>query len=203
MSFSTFIWYLIAWQQTIRHWSVLSTATGLIPLPIGAAAAAFLAAWLIPRLAAQWILAIGAASILIAQILIATMPAQQTYWAQVFPATVIHTLCPDFIFTAGQIIASNSVRRQDQGIAASLMAVLQLYGTSIGLGFAGIVETHTNRHGSSPVTGYRSALYLGMGLAVAALVVGALFVKMPKDEREGWQGEDAVPSASEAKEGVV
>lgn len=190
MSYGTFIWYLVAWQQEIRHWSVLSLAFGLTPLPICAAAGAILAAWLVPRLAAQWILAIGCLTVMIAEVLISTMPEQQTYWAQVFPATIIQSFCPDFIFTAAQIIACNSVRRHEQGIAGSLIGTLQLYATSLGLGFAGIVERHTDRNGLSPATGYRSALYFGMGMAIVALVIGGLFVRMPKDTREGWQGED-------------
>ena len=201
MAYGTFIWYLVAWQQEIRHWSVLSLAAGLTPLPICAAAAALLAAWLIRRLAAQWILAFGCLTILVAQILIATMPEQQSYWKQVFPATIVQSFCPDFIFTAAQIIACNSVRRNEQGIAGSLIGTLQLYATSLGLGFAGIVEMHTNKQGSAPVEGYRSALYLGMGMAATAMAVSGVFVRMPKDVRDGWQGKDAVLGTEKAAGG--
>lgn len=75
------------------------------------------------------------------------MSEHQIYWAQAFPATIIQSFCPDFTFTAAQIIVCNTVKREGQGTAASLIAVLQLYGTSIGLGFAGIVETQANDHG--------------------------------------------------------
>ena len=160
-----------------------------------------MSAWLIPRLAAQWIMALGCLAILIAQVLLATMPEQQSYWAQVFPATILSAFCPDFIFTAAQIIACNSVRRHEQGIAGSLVGVLQVYATSTGLGFAGIVETHTDDHGSLPVRGYRSALYFGMGMAVVALVIGVLFVKMTKDTREGWQDRVAAPKLPATKPG--
>ena len=197
MAYGTFLWYYVAWQQEIRHWSTLSLAFGFTPLPICAATAAVLAAWLVPRLAAQWILAIGCLTILVAQILIATMPEQQIYWAQVFPATITQSFCPDFIFTAAQIIACNSVRRHEQGIAGSLIGTLQLYATSLGLGFAGIVELHTDDNGLSPAKGYRSALYFGMGLAITAIIVGVAFVRMPKDTREGWQGEDAASEKDE------
>ena len=194
MSYGTFIWYLVTWQQQIRHWSALSTSIGLTPIAICAASAAFIAAWLIPRLAAQWIIAIGALAVLIAQILLATMPAEQSYWVSVFPATVIQSFCPDFIFTAAAIVASNSVRRSHQGIAGSLIGTLQLYATSIGLGFAGVVEVHTNDHGMDPVKGYRSALYFGAALAVVALAFCAFGVRMPKDTRQGWQLEDVNPT---------
>jgi MFS family permease len=126
---------------------------------------------------------------MLSSILLATMPAQQTYWAQVFPATILMSLCPDFIFTAAQIITTNSVRRYEQGIAGSLISLLQLYGTSIGLGFAGTVEANTNGDGAEILRGYRGALYFGIGLALAALVLDILFVRIPKDKREGWGDE--------------
>ena len=144
----------------------------------------------------------GALAILIGQIILATMPAQQSYWPSVFPATVIQSFCADFIFTAAAIIATNSVKRCEQGIAGSLISTLQLYATSIGLGFAGLVEVHTNDHGMDPVRGYRSALYLGMGLAAAALALCAFGVRMPKDTRQGWQREDASPNLQQEKEGA-
>ena len=192
MAYSTFIWYLVAWQQQVRHWSVLSTSLGLSPIAICAASAAFIAAWLIPRVAAQWILGIGALAILVAQIILATMPAQQSYWLAVFPATIIQSFCPDFIFTAAAIIASNSVKRSEQGVAASLIGTLQLYATSTGLGFAGIVEVHTSDHGINSVKGYRSALYLGIGMAAMALAISTFWVRMPKIAMQGRQGEDVI-----------
>src|SRR6266536_3131153 len=62
-----------------------------------------LAAWLIPRVAAQWMLAFGSLTVMLSCVLLVTMPAQQSYLAQVFPATILMSLCPDFIFTAAQI----------------------------------------------------------------------------------------------------
>jgi hypothetical protein len=190
MSYGISLWYMVAWQQTIRHWTVLHFAIGLIPHAIFGGLAAPVAAWLIPRIAAEWILAFGATTVLLSNILLVTMPEQQLYWAQVFPATILMALCPDFIFTAAQIIATNSVRRHEQGIAGSLVSLLQLYGASIGLGFAGTVEAQTNAKGTKSVQGYRGALYLAIGLAAAALALDIIFVRVPKDNREGW-GEDA------------
>jgi MFS family permease len=183
MAYGTGFWYMAAWQQLIRKWTLLEFAAGSSPLIIFGSIAAFLSAWLIPRLAVEGILAIGALAVVVGNILIATMPAQQTYWAQVFPAVVLFSFCPDFIFTAAQIIASNSVSRENQGRAGSLIGVLQLYGTSIGVGFAGLVEVETDDHGLQPLKGYRGALYLGIGLGIAALLVDLMFVRMPKDTR--------------------
>lgn len=123
-------------------------------------------------MSAQWILAIGLLSIAASNALIATMPVQQSYWPQVFPAVVLMSFCPDLVFTAAQIIASNAVSRSQQGVAASLVGVLLLYGNSIGLGFAGTIEMQIDAVRHKTVEGYRAALWFGCGIALLALVLG-------------------------------
>lgn len=54
---------------------------------------------------------------------------------------------------------------------------------------------HTNRNGKDLVRGYRSALYLGIGFAVASLALSLFFVRMKKDERDGWDEKDIVLEA--------
>lgn len=201
MSTGTFLWYMVAWLQLLRNYSVLEFAISWTPFGIMGIVGALLSAWLIPRMAAQWILAIGAIAILISNTLLATMPEQQSYWAQVFPATIFMAFCPDFVYTAAQIIASNSVRRSQQGIAASLIGVLNLYGNSLGLGFAGAVETEINKGTTDPVKGYKAALYFGAAIAAAALLIDLLFVRVVKDEREGWVDEEDA-SAHDSTEGT-
>lgn len=186
MSFGISLWYMISWQQELRGWSVMQTALGWIPFGVGAVVAVGLAAWLIPRLAAQWIMAIGIGVMVVSNLLLATMPVQQTYWAQTFPAVLVGSICPDFVYVAAQIIASNSVSRKQQGVAGSLIGTLNLYGNSLGLGFAGTIETELTKDQVDPVRGYRAALWFGVGLAVAGLLIDFAFVRMPKDEREGW-----------------
>ena len=142
-------------------------------------------------MSAQYILAIGLVSVAASTILIATMPAQQSYWKQVFPATILMSFCPDLVFTAASIIASNSVPRSQQGTAASLVGVLLLYGNSLGLGFAGTIEIQVDKVTYPEVTtGYRAALWFGCGIALLALILDLWFVRMKKDEREGWDDDE-------------
>lgn len=190
MSYATSLYYMIAWQQLLRGWTALDVAIGWIPFAIGAVASTLVAAWLIARLPAQWIVAIGVGVVCVSSILLATMPRNQSYWEQTFPAILIGSFCPDFVFTAAQIIASNSVSRKQQGVAASLIGTLNLYGASLGLGFAGTIESQTNKGRANPIAGYRAALAFAAGIAAAAIVVTAAFVRVPKNDREGWEDED-------------
>ncbi|KAF4171054.1 hypothetical protein CNMCM8927_003790 [Aspergillus lentulus] len=187
MSNGIFLWYLVAWLQLLRDESILQFGIEWTPFGVVATIGTFIAAWLIPRLAAQWILAIGSAAIMLANVLLATMPEQQIYWAQVFPATIFMAFCPDFVYVAAQIVASNSVRRSQQGVAASLIGTLNLYGNSLGLGFAGTIETQVSKYRTDQVLGFRAALFFGAGIALAAVILDVLFVRVVKDEREGWR----------------
>ncbi|CAK44146.1 MFS general substrate transporter [Aspergillus niger ATCC 13496] len=197
MAVGTLIWYQVLWLQDVWHWSPLHFAVGWTPFVICATGAASLAAWLVPRFAAQWILAIGTITILISNALMATVPVHQTYWAQVFPSIVLFSFCPDFVYTAAQIIASNSVRRHQQGIAGSLIGALNLYGVSLGLGFAATIEDQIAKH-SGRIMGYRAALYFGVGISAVALLLDVCFVRMVKDDREGWNEEDRAADGTDA-----
>ncbi|KAK3185628.1 hypothetical protein K4F52_005493 [Lecanicillium sp. MT-2017a] len=211
MAFGILLWYAISWQQTLRHVSVLQTGINLLPFAAGSVIAVGLAAYLLPRIAAQWIMALGVAVVLIACLLLATMPVDQSYWPQTFPAILLSSFCPDFVYLAAQVIASNSVSYKHQGVASSLVGTLNLYGNSLGLGFAGTIETEiAKRVGSSAggnhmndvlenvagtVSGYRAALYFGAAIAAVGLALDFAFVRVPKDEREGWDPEEDVPDA--------
>lgn len=186
MAAGALFWYTVLWLQEIRHWTPIQFAVGWTPFGLGGVAATFLAAYLIPRVSAQWILAMGAFCMLVASILIATMPEQQSYWAQVFPSTIMSALSPDLTYTAAQIIASNSVSRKQQGVAGSLIGSLNLYGSSLGIGFASTVESEVGKSHDT-VTGYRGALYFAVGLCVASLILDIGFVRLVHDNREGWE----------------
>ncbi|KAE8358512.1 hypothetical protein BDV27DRAFT_163510 [Aspergillus caelatus] len=96
------------------------------------------------------------------------------------------SICPDFIYTAAQIVASNSVSQRDQGIAGSLIRALNLYGCSLGIGFGSTVEAYVHIKTGDVLFGYRASLYFGIALVAIAILLDALLVRVKKDERQGW-----------------
>ncbi|KAL8921864.1 MAG: hypothetical protein Q9172_003797 [Xanthocarpia lactea] len=190
MSLGIFFWYMNIYMITIRGDSLIQVGVQYLPLTIVGSANAFFAAWLIPRVPAQVIIGIGCLCIAIDHVLLATIPARLTYWAMAFPAMFISAFTIDLITTSAQIVASNTVPMKHQGVAGSLVGTLLSYGMSTGLGFAGTVEVHTFDHGRNLLHGYHCAAYLGLGLAAAAVVMSVLFIRIPKDTREGWDKED-------------
>lgn len=79
-------------------------------------------------------------------------------------------------FPSGTLILSNSMPHHHQGLAASLVTTTVNYSISLGLGFAGTVESNVNDGGRNVLRGYRGALYLGIGFAGLGLVVSILFM---------------------------
>jgi hypothetical protein len=194
MAIGIVIWYITVINITIRHYTIFSDAASYATLAVCGACAAMLSALFVRILPAQAIMIIGSLASGAALILVATSPAQQSYWAQFFPALILTAFGPDFLFTASQIVASNSVSREQQGVAGSLIGTLLTYGLSTGLGFAGTVDVYTNDHGRNPLAGHRHALWLGVGFAFSAAVLALAFVRIPKDVREGWATEEVTAS---------
>lgn len=190
------LWYISLWNTEIRGYSILLNGATFWALGLSGPIAAIASGKVIRYIPAEYIMAIGSLASTISLTLVATQPAHQTYWAQTFPSLVIIALGPDFIFTASQIIASNSVKRRHQGFAGTLIGTLASYGLSTGLGFAATVEAYTNDDGRNLVQGYRNALYFGIGVAACAMFIALFFIRIPKDTRDGWD-EDDIPETAQ------
>lgn len=112
---------------------------------------------------------------LIGGIIFATMPAHQIYWVQTFVGIIVLPWGMDMSFPAATIIMSRSMPRRHQGLAASLVNTFVNYSISIGLGFAGTVESQVNDGGKDVLRVYRGALYMGVGLSALGVVVALIF----------------------------
>lgn len=110
----------------------------------------------------------------------------------------------DMSFPAATLILSNVVKKEHQGIAASLVATVVNYSISLGVGFAGTVEVHVNNGGKTKadlLKGYRGALYLGVGLAGLGLVISLVFLARDKwRSSKRTKGDKATPSVSPGPE---
>lgn len=79
-------------------------------------------------------------------------------------------------FPSGTILLSNSMPREHQGLAASLVSTTVNYSISLGLGFAATVESHVNDNGNDVLKGYRGALYMGLGLAGLGWIISSCYL---------------------------
>lgn len=175
------IWYFYLFQiiQQLRHAPPLLTSAYFSPVVISGVIAAVATGFLLRRLSPPIVMTGALIAFLIGIILIATLPPHQIYWGQMFVCLIVMPFGMDMSFPAATIILSDAVKKEHQGIAASLVNTVVNYGISLGLGFAGTVEVNINPGGTSPeaiLKGYRAALYLGIGLSVLGLAISLCFL---------------------------
>ncbi|EXJ64624.1 hypothetical protein A1O7_00961 [Cladophialophora yegresii CBS 114405] len=195
MSFGIWVFYLWQFLELERGHSILLATAQLSPTCIAGCIAAITTGFLIARIQSGWIMLISMSAFLTGNILLGTMPVRQTYWAQTFVATLVTPWGMDMSFPSGNIVLSDHMPPEHQGLAASLINTVINYSISIGLGMAGTVETHVNSGGSEPLQGYRGAWYLavgfdGLGIICAICLILSVRARTKAKEKAGNQKEE-------------
>ncbi|KAL3480850.1 major facilitator superfamily domain-containing protein [Aspergillus californicus] len=175
-SFGIIIYYFFQFMETVEgNTPLLATAKWAGAAPSGAIAA-LVTGLLLGRLPPSIIMFCAMLAFTAGLAIFATVPVGQIYWGQVFVASIITPWGMDMSFPSGTLLLSNSMPRAHQGLAASLVTTTVNYSISLGLGFAGTVESKLSNDGRDVLRGYRGALYLGIGLAGLGLVLSVLFM---------------------------
>ncbi|KAM0541898.1 hypothetical protein ACHAPJ_013044 [Fusarium lateritium] len=174
------IWVYYTWQffQLLRGASPLLTSAWMSPVAISGACASLATAYLLHVAHPSLVMVLALGAFTTGTILMMTAPVEQSYWYQSFFGLLVMTFGMDMSFPAATLILSNSVKREHQGIAASLVSTIVNYSISLGLGFAATVEVNINKGGESKedlLIGYRSAWYMAVGLAGLGLAVSIVY----------------------------
>lgn len=183
------IWFYYYWQEllVVRQLSPLLANAYISPVAITGTLAGVMTGYLLTKVRPAWLMLVALLAFLTGSILLATVPIDQIYWGQLFFAVVVAPIGMDCSFPAATLILSNAVQKEHQGIAASLVATIVNYSISLSLGFAGTVEMNVSPGQDTRehiLVGYRSALYVGIGLAGLGVFLSAVFVaKTHIDER--------------------
>ncbi|KAK5173206.1 uncharacterized protein LTR77_003328 [Saxophila tyrrhenica] len=106
-----------------------------------------------------YVLLLATLFFLTGQILIATVPVEQTY----FVSIIVMPWSMDLSFPSGTIILSKGTPAHDQWIAASLINTTVNHSISLGLGIARTIIRDVSESGGSTLDGYRGAWYFGIG----------------------------------------
>lgn len=176
-SFGIWVFYLWRLIEDVRGYSALAACAQNSPVAISGLIAAVATGLLLSHIKVQYVLLLSTLFFLVGQILIATAPVGQIYWAQTFVAIILMPWGMDMSFPSGTILLSNNTPKHDQGIASSLVNTTVNYSISLALGIAGtIVRNVGEPAGSSVIDGYRGAWYFAIGLDGIAVLVSLFFV---------------------------
>lgn len=171
-SFGIWLYYLFQFLTVLRGHTPLGALAQVSTPAVSGTIAAFTTGFLISRISPPLILLASLVAFCVGNILLASMPVQQTFWAQTFVSGLITPWGMDMSFPSSNIIMSDFMPRHAQGLAASLVNTAINYSISIALGMAGTIEVHID----GTLQGYRAAWYFaigisGLGVAIAAFTV--------------------------------
>lgn len=177
-SFGIFVFYLWQLLESVRGHSVLLATAESSPVVVTGLLAALFTGWLLPRVKVAYIMLTAMIAFIIGLVLLVTVPAEQTYWAQTFVALLVIPVGLDMSFPAGLVMVSNRVPKDQQGVAGSLVNTVVNYSISLGLGVAATIEAKINQghRGQELLAGYRAAWAFGLALDVVGLVFSLYFV---------------------------
>ncbi|EFQ25634.1 major facilitator superfamily transporter [Colletotrichum graminicola] len=201
-TFGVWTLYLVQILQEIRSLPPLLTCAWFAPVVVTGGLAAVITGKLLGPLQVRppVVMTMALVAFTVGVTLTATAPADQVYWAQIFVSMLVMPFGMDMSFPAATLILSNAVKKEHQGIGASLVNTVVNYGIALGVGFAGTVEVHVNNGGRTKedqFKGFRGALFMGVGLAGLGLGVALTF--LTREWRHRSDGSRNEEKAAEAQ----
>lgn len=172
------IWLYYLWQLFLRfrHLSPLVASAQAAPPAVSGLCASLAVGFFLAKTKVACVMVFAMACFLAGQIILATAPVSQTYWAQTFVTLIVMPWGMDLSFPCGTIILSESMPREHQGIAASLVNTVVNYSISVSLGIAGTIIRQTNNGGANRLGSIRNAWYFAIGLDGLGLSIALLFM---------------------------
>jgi EmrB/QacA subfamily drug resistance transporter len=191
--FSLFF-FLTLYVQTVLNYSPVKSGVSFLPVTFIVAIVSGIIANLVGKIGFKPPLALGpfviAAGLLV---LSQTMEVGGDYWHNVFPGLAVFAAGMGLTFVSGTLAATSGVPKHFSGLASGVLNTSQQVGGAIGLAILSAVAFSTISSNAAngvsraqaQVDGYKAGIYVGIGLALAAVLVVLLVVKNRKvDARE-------------------
>ena len=179
-SFGQALFCYFQFVQQLRHSTALSSVAQISGSSISGLLAAMTAGMLLSNVRMSIILLVASLAFCAGNILTATMPLNQSYWNQAFWIQIVMPWGMDMSFPVAAVFISDTVPKDQQGIAGSLVATVVNYSMSIGLGIAGTAAAQVERNSGDLLAQFRGAWYAGIGLSGCGVLLALYFASMNK-----------------------
>jgi MFS family permease len=161
--------------QNVRGVSPLVCTLYFLPDAGFGTLTALLMARLIPRVHARILCLAGILFLLAAPLLMATSPAQQSYWPQAFPAVCLSAVGGMILFNVSNVFVSSSVKKELQGLGQGIFNTIVQIGTAISLALAATIANAGGVTAGADVDdllhGYRMCFWFSAGLLAIPFVL--------------------------------
>src|SRR5438552_4364095 len=193
------------YMQQVLHFSAIETGVAYLPLTLTIIVLAGVAQSLVTRIGVRRVLPVGMAFAAVALVLLAQVPADGSYFSDLFVPFLISAVGLAFAFVPLTIAALMGVEEADAGVASGLLNTTQQIGGAIGLAAASTIATTFTAHyvsshpGASPLGGpaltygFQITFYVLAGLAALGAVLSAVLIEPHRSSTVETAAIDAVP----------
>jgi len=198
------IFILTLYMQQVLHYSPLTTGLAWLAMALTALVSSMAASVVVTRVGARIPLAAGLVVAAAGLFLLARIPADGRYAADLFPGLVVMGLGLGTAFVASSIGALEGVANRDSGLASGLSNTTQQVGGALGvavLSTLAITRT-TDLLGTGTAApealtdGFRLALLAAGGFAVAGAVAAVALIRRPARTQVAVEAGGPLASAS-------
>lgn len=186
--FSMFF-FVTLYVQTVLGYTPVKTGFSLLPVTFIIAITSGIVSQLVGKIGYKPPLVVGPIILGLGLLTLSSiMKVGGDYWHNVFPGLALCALGMGFTFVSGTLTATSGVPKHFSGLASGILNTSQQVGGAIGLGILSAVAFTTTKSEAiagtarltAQVNGYRSALHVGVALALVAVIIVTLVVKNHK-----------------------
>ncbi|ODQ81119.1 hypothetical protein BABINDRAFT_160522 [Babjeviella inositovora NRRL Y-12698] len=178
-SFGVWTFYYWAFLLNLRGYGETLTGVTYVPLMIFGVVAALTVSYLISRTNPSLLIFGSSWAFLVGILMLALTPVHQTYYLMLMIQMIPLSFGMDMSFPSSSIVLSNHLPRHHQGMAGSLLTTITNYSMGLSLGIAATVERYVAKgdtHYERLESGYRGAMWTGVGLASAGVIVSGILL---------------------------
>jgi hypothetical protein len=196
MAFLSSNFWLAFFMQDLQRLAPLDVAVRLIPQAVAGLLYNIIAGNVLHRINNTFLIALGSASYVASNVLLAVMQPTSPYWAFIFPSLILSVVGADFQFNVANMYVMQSLPSHQQAMAGGIFNTIFRLGMAVSLGISTAVYTTAKgapQALADPMWPYAKAFQTSIGMSAASFLF-LPFVRL------GTQGHSAVMVK---KEGLV
>ncbi|EHA17690.1 hypothetical protein ASPNIDRAFT_195344 [Aspergillus niger ATCC 1015] len=166
--------------QTVLSASPLQVVLWYIPIGVVGLVVSVIEGYILHLVPGHVIMIISGLAAVGSQLLLACIPPSGgSYWAWIFPSSILSTLGIDLSTILMTVFITTVVPSSQQGLAGGVLnSVLQL-GVALVLGLADIIQSAVVRE-TGLEKSYKATFWFGVGVAGASLIILMIWGRIPK-----------------------
>lgn len=182
------MFFAVRFLLTIQGHAPITVALYFIPNMICGMLATYIVSKTLHLVPGHWILITGMIATTMGPVFFIPQTPNTIYWALSMPGIALVTFGPDLTFAASSIFITSNVPRSFQGSAGSLLVTIQNLSAAIVTAIGDSIGKEVTKAGgdgySLDIDALRAIWWFSLAISLAAAVVCAVFVRIPKSEEK-------------------